>query len=324
MSSALTGFGGSIGLGEEVTWGTPVARTRFIEVTRATLNQTISREPRKTLGQLGSVSTNYRGFAELAIDAGGDIETYLEYDNPGITLLLKHCMGAVASSAGPAPYTHTFTLDKDLPPGLTIEQIHGSQAGIDAAEVFDGARITTFEISSAARERVMLKIPGIIARVSGGLVAAGVAAYVAAEEVLAHQAAQLTWNGNTFDLLDFSVKVDRKLERRPHVGSKLTGCPAISDQMDVTFSGTAEWDDNNLPNDFVSGAQSDAVLTFTGVTGAGPNSLSITLHNLLLESVDKPVDKVGTLTQAFTGRAFSDGTDEGLTIVVVNDNATAV
>jgi hypothetical protein len=259
----------------------------------------------------------------LAIDAGGDLEVYLEYDNPGRTMLLKHCLGAV-QTAGAGPYTHTYTLDKDGVVGLTIEQIYGCHASLDRAEVFEGCKITSWEIATTARERVTLTIPGIIAETSAGLVAAGSPTYVAGEEILSHQATQLTWNGNTFDLLDVKVKADWKLERRPYVGSKLTGCPAISDQMDVMIEGTVEWDDNNIPDDFVSGAQANATITFTGVVGAGPNAMAITLHNVILESVDKPVDKVGTLTQAFTGRAYASGSDEGLQIVITNDNATAV
>jgi len=312
MANPFLGRGGTLGFGIESTWGTPVARSNWVRAVSLNLKRTINNVPRPHLGTLGATSHNRRQYFVSSDEAGGSLEVLFAYDD-STELLLQHLFGAVAD-AGAGPYTHTYTLSASTPVGLTIEQILGT----GSAEVFEGCRIVSGEISIAVADVMRLKCD-IIAQTSGGLASAGTPTYSSnGEEALHHQAGQLSFNGNTFDLSAMSVKIDSKQARRQLLGSKLTSEPAISDFAEVSGSFTVEYTDSNLHDDFIAGTQADATITFTGTTN---NAAAFTFQNMLITDVAIPVSGPGIISQTVNFQAFSDGTDEGFKLVVTNDNA---
>jgi len=311
------GLGTCIGLAEETTWGTAVSRTNWLRVVSTSLQKKPELVPIAHLGTKGAASTNRREHFIRSEKSGGDIEVYMAYDD-STNLLLKHAFGAVAE-AGAGPYTHTYTLAMPGTNGLTVEQVNGTTT---KAEVFEGSIITSFELKFAANEVAKLMLPGIICQTSGGLVAAGTPTYSSTQEyILHHHAGQFGFNSNNYDIVSASVKVERKFAERAYLGGKETLQPVAPDFMSVTASVELEWVDTNFDAEFLASTQGDATLSFVGT---GNNAMDLTLQNAVITDVSRPVSSSGVIRQTVSFMMFSDGTDEGLKLVMTNDNATAL
>ena len=100
------------------------------------------------------------------------------------------------------------------------------------------------------------------------------------------------------------------------MGSQLTKQPERGDFSEITMSVDVEAADQ-LYADLRSGAQSDATITFTN----GSRSFAITLQNAYLTEATDPVNSAGIVQQSLNFVGESDGTDFGLSIVVVNSES---
>ena len=108
--SVLFGHGAFIKCGEESTWGVSASVPVSNRINSITMSKTQERERKANLsvpasGMLGEV---FDGF----LIAEGSIEIPMYYQGQG--LWLKLAFGKVTTSAGPAPYTHTFEPEIDL------------------------------------------------------------------------------------------------------------------------------------------------------------------------------------------------------------------
>ena len=71
----------------------------------------------------------------------------------------------------------------------------------------------------------------------------------------------------------------------------------------------------------LANTQGDATITFTGPSS---RTMAFTVQNFYLNTVDGGLSDAGIVTASCAGVAESDGTDEGLSIVVVNGNNNPV
>lgn len=331
MADAMIGFSAMVGLREEATWGTSAGNSdHFVAVTSVTPTVDTGVQVLPYLGivspQAGHVP---RDSVATKHDAGLELAGCACYDDKGFLLVLKHAMGAVATT-GPSgtQYTHTFTLDTDGDDGggdsvigLSAQVIHGFGLS-NPSELFVGNKISRFELEVAASGWMTWRAT-TIAKSSGGMIAiAGSPAFTAAEEVLAHQGAILSWNGRSIGLRRLKVTLDNALIRRPVIGSLYTDVPIPGGPGSITVEIERSWEDHDLYTDYLAGTQADGSVTFTGT---GDNQMVLTLSNLRWTSVGKPVDRAGELVQRAVGMCFSNPTSEqGLTIVVKNANSTAI
>jgi len=313
MAQPQTSFGGSIGLAEEVTYGTAVARTNWLEIVSCTLDREIDYQPEPTLGRIGDAGRVPRRKYVASDNSGGEIEWVMAYDDSTL-MMMKHAFGGV-STTGSGPYTHTCTLAA-LPIGLTIEKAINSSKG----EVFEGCKITDLTVSIDAGG-LMMGRASIVGETSGGLVSSGTPTYTSAlEEVKHHQAGQFSFNSVSYDISSMSVTLANGVDRRQVLGSSFTKEPTPQGKREVTMSVTYEYIADTPHTAFLAGTESDAAITFTGT---GNNSLAITLHNAYITSVATPVQGPGIVTQTIELRGQSDGSDLGLSFVFINDNVTA-
>lgn len=314
MAQPHTSFGGSIGIAEEVTYGTAVARTNWLEIVSTSLDREIDRQPEPTLGRAGDAGRVSRRKYTASDNAGGSISWVMSYDDSTV-LMMKHAMGVIATTGSVAPYTHTATLGA-LPTGLTLEKLHN----VSKAEVFEGCKIVDFTISVGATE-LMTCDATVIAETSGGLVAAGSPTYTSGgEEIRHHQAGQLSFNAVSYDVTSLSINVTSGVDRRQVLGSSFTKEPTPGPKREVTITVEYEWLADTLHAAFLAGTESDVAITFTGT---GDNVLVITGHNAYIRSVATPVQGPGVITQTVEFVCQSDGTDLGLKLAFSNANATA-
>jgi hypothetical protein len=318
MAQPVTTFGGFAGFAEEVVWGTALPRTNFIEIVSGSVVRAIDRQPEGTLGRPSDLGRVAQRKFTASDNVSGDLVWEPCYANT-TALLLKHAMGVVVSSAGPSPFTHTFTLGA-LPTGLTLEKAWNATQ----AEVFEGCKISNLTLSVDAGG-LMQGTATWIGETSQGIVAASSPTFGAIDEIKHWQASTLSFNGNTYECLKaFTLTLNNGIDVRPALGTTFTKEPAPSQKREVTISIDLEWlATNSLYADYLSGADSDVVITFTGAVS--PNAMQITLHNAhISEHNAHPLAGPEVVTDSVTFMGKTDGTDLGLEIVLTNANATAI
>lgn len=312
------GFGAWVGLGVESTWGTPVARTNFLRVQSAGLRRTRTKTRVPHLGHFGQVSTMDRDFYVESDFAGGPIAWPVAY-NDSSALLFRHIFGTNVDS-GAGPFTHTMTLSSPPPTGLTIEQMSGTAGGSgNMSEVFEGCLINSARLSVEAGQLLMAELD-VIAETSQGLVAGGAPTLNTTREYVQHQhlGSSITLGGTAFPCKSFTINVNRNLERNHELGSLFTQVP-IEGGLDIEIEATVLWEVDTWDTRYLADTQGSFVATFTGTA---PHVLAFTAHNCLITDNGRSVSSKGAVQQSLKLRPFADGTNQGLTAVFTNSNAT--
>jgi len=309
-----TGHGSALGLAEETTWGTPVARTNWLTMLSCSLERSIEYVPRANLGRKAATSWMRRAHYTSTDNVEGDFEWEVAYDDSSI-MLLKHLLWGMATTGAGPTYTHTATISATAPTGLTVEKILGDGNG----EVFEGVLIAEGSLRIAAGG-IMTGRVRLIGETGGGLVTAGTPTYSANGNLVKHDhAGVFAFNSQNYDLLDMEVTLRRALDRRLLLGSKLTKKPIASSWTEVTARLTTEYDRTNPHSDYSANTQGDGTITFTDAT----RSMAFTLQNMYTTRLTKTLSSPGVIRESWDVVCESDGTDEGLKIATVNGNSSA-
>lgn len=311
----------AIGFGAEGTWGTAVSRTVWHRGVSSTLQRRQSKVRLPRLVASSGSSNRAKHFIERE-DVSGDI--VLEVPFEGFGLILKNILGAAATT-GPSGglYTHTYTLAHALPTGLTIEVVRGidSEAGTSESEVFEGCLISkaVFRLSAGG---VMLVTLSIIGQTASGRSSAGSPSYSSNDlPAIHHTGGQLTWNSAARYMKSIELTIDNKLTRRDFIGSTLTQRPVKSDFMDIRCALSFEWEAETYYEGMHADTEADATVTFSG---AGSRTFGVTLHNGYVDTCDSPISGPGVIDESVVLIGQTDGTDQGVSIVVVNTQSSAV
>jgi len=241
---------------------------------------------------------------------GGDIVVEATHQSMG--MLLKGVLGGAAST-GSGPYVHTYKIGA-LVAGHTIE----INRGTGTSERFDGCRFesATFDVSAGG---VMTLTCGLIGKISAARTTLASPSISATDLPILHsQCGTLAWGGNTFTLSSMNVTINNSLARRQLLGATVTAQPLINDFQSVEMSVTLEVEDQLL-TDQLNDTEGDAVITFS----SGASSTAFTVQNAYLSSCTDPISTSGVISQSATLVGQSDGTDEGLKIVVTNASSSA-
>lgn len=316
MALPFHGRGAAIGIGQETTYGTSVARSDWAQTVSSSLHRKVTRNFRPGLVGVAASFVRRRTVSGIT-ECGGSLEHVLTYE--GLGMLLKNALGA-ATSTGAGPYVHTYKID-DLPPGLTLESIESGDSG-NVAQVAEGVKISRMTLKWSSPSDVAMVSCDFLAEDVGAYTTAGTPSYDAgALDMVGHQLGALAFGGNSYDLISLEMTIDNKLTRRNKLGSRLTKEPARSDFATVTWVAEVEWENGNAITDHRNEVQGDAVVTSTGT---GNHAATFTLHNAQIWDTPKPVSGPGPGTMRITFEGTSDGTDEGFQIAITNDNASAI
>lgn len=321
MTLPVRGAGGTLGIGVESTWGTPVARTNWLLMKSMGLRRLVTNKEVDDLGQLGQASNMHRSSYVESDFAGGPLSWYAAYDDSTVALL-AHIMGAVATS-GPSgsQYTHLLTLASPVPIGVTLEQISGTghaSSITSVAEVFEGCKFAGARLSLSAGGLLVVETD-VIAQTSGGLTAAGTPSHNARNLIRHNQSSGVSVGGTPRAFESFVINIERDLQRRHEIGSAFTSEPH-ENGLAVTAEFRGKWQASAFDTALLSGAQSDWTIPFTG---SGDNALTITLHNVQVNEVTRDIDSRGAPELVVKVRAYADATDQGLALEFKNANNDA-
>lgn len=308
---------------EESTYGTLASGSYTdMRLISCSLQKTIERSRKTHLNQ------GTAGFVKSTFDAfnitGGNITGPLHYAGNGAILL--GALGQVASSPGPAPYTHTFSVLANLP-SLSVKFHRGAaQSGNKSREDFKGCVVSSLTISCAAGEEAQFSAEIIAQDANTRASDASTASFpVSANSVLHHQSSDVSWDGASYKVRSFEITIDNKIERRNYLGSQLTSEPNTSDVREVRMTVTTDLEDDVIYADAITtptATASDVVLT---MTGTGNDQMVFTIYEAVLEEYSDAVSTFGRIERTFTflGTIDSSG-NEAIKIEMTNDNANPI
>ena len=308
-------------VGEESTWGTEQATTtQDIRMISSTLQIVQERERTTHLSvpTSGMQSGTFEGFR----NAGGSIDIPAYYD--GIGVLIKAALGALASSSGPAPYTHTYTPASTLP-SLTIQFQRGTNLN-NSREDFLGMKVNTMTISAEAGSEMTISFD-LIGKDADARTTNETAAFPAHDEILHFEAGDLTlgssFSPTSLQIRSFELTLSNAIDRRNLLGSKLTGEPVFTDLREVTMSVTCDVTDNTLYNASLAGTQDDVSLQFTRTADTN-HHFKMTLSNATIEDYNDNITAFGRVERTFTFRGTANASNAGLTIEIKNGSANGL
>lgn len=329
------GFGHTvyIGLGEESTYGTPVARTQFLDINSESL--ALAHE-RITSGSLNQIGVRRERVNNGLFRVSGDATLDLPYRDA--EFLLKHALGSVATT-GPVDfaYTHTFDIADALPTGLTVEIFRDSSNFLgtndDQSFIYEGCKVNTLALSASVGS-YLSAVAGFVGEDenrSAKTVAATVNADLnATRDLMTFTQGAVTYDAVTVNVESFDLTINNNLNAdRFRLGSRITREPVRGGKIEISGSLVMDFDSFARYDQFKASATRQLVLTFTGgnVPSSGTaQSMTITLPFILPTSVDLNVDDGGILTQTVPFVALRDPGEAApnaeIRIVLVNENAS--
>lgn len=308
-------------VGEESSWGAGLGSNhQDIRMISSTLQVVQERERTTHLSvpTSGMQSGTFEGFR----NAGGSIEIPAYYD--GIGVLIKAALGDLASSAGPAPYTHTYTPASTLP-SLAVTFQRGTNLN-NSREDFKGMKVNTMTISAEAGSEMTISFD-LIGKDAAARTSNETAAFPAHDEVLHFEAGDLTLGSSfaptSLQIRSFELTLSNAIDRRNLLGSKLTGEPVFTDLREVTMSVTCDVTDNTLYNASLDGTTDDVSLQFTR-TANSAHHFKMTLSNATIEDYNDNITAFGRVERTFTFRGTANATNAGLTIEIKNASANGL
>lgn len=304
------GFQGFMGFSEEVTYGTPVVASKFIEIISETIKLARAPIPKSVLRGASFRNT----FQPIKVIAG-DVLTEFMFDGQGT--LLKHALGAVLTSGAGPDFTHVITLVTALQIGLTIDlarDVQGFQ--------YHGMKTNTLAFEAAVDQ---------ILRVTYGFIGEDEALISPSTPTFpVEQLALMTSGSFTVDAADtdvdsFSITLDNKIVPRSKLFASLTKEPVRNERREITGTFTADFENTTLYDKFTAGSQAALVLIFTGATLGGSNySLKLELKNVRFNGETPGIAGPGIIKQVVPFSAYFDESsgDDALIITLVNAQAT--
>lgn len=313
MPANAIGLCSTIGLAKETVYGTAVVAAAYWEVISSSMDHELKRVVAPGIGACVAPTRRTR----QQVDAGGQIEMLAHYE--GIGMWIEAAMGASASSAGPAPYTHTYTLAKDLD-SYTLEEWRGD----DDEDIYTGCVVDQLVLSGANGGEIRGRWTWI-AR-DGSRQGVGTTQSMTSDEhVETYHNGNMTFNAVTYtDVESFELTLNNKLRKRYHMWSLYTAKPVRNENAEITLKIVREESTQTLYDAHHAGTTGDVVLSWTNpVSGS---VWEITLQNADPESYSSPLTSPGIRKETVTFRGFATIAQrlQGLEIKVINTQASAV
>tara|TARA_Y100000401_G_scaffold117444_1_gene126276 strand:+ start:1226 stop:2227 length:1002 start_codon:yes stop_codon:yes gene_type:complete len=312
---------GSASYGTAVT--TPTVTRPIIS---CSMLRTVEKVERGNL-RVAGVAGLRKGHTLVSDKVAGSLSLECTYDNVGY--FLDAALGASATS-GSSLKTHTYTMGDVPVRGTTLRLQRGTS---DYSETFSGVVFNTLTLSCAAGEVMTmdLEMMAVTSNDTEGPRGDTTLSFTEPSKenlVLHHHCGNLSFNGQSFGLIDFEYKLENGLAERMYLGSLNTLQPVQSDYRVSTMTVTIETDDVNGYKAFIDDAVSDAVVTFNnGLASTNERVLQMSLNNAYIESYSDEISETGIVTASITFKAQgsgSSGLDLGTQVIVINEAATAV
>ncbi|CAM5617188.1 hypothetical protein SALBM135S_05883 [Streptomyces alboniger] len=312
-----SGLGAQLGIAPEVTYGTYVAPTKFIEFTKESLvlKKTTAQSAGIAAGRLLALSSRR---VLTRREASGSIE--LEVTNKSMGVLLQALMGTsvtpVQQGAGPA-YLQTHTLADTAGKSLTIQKGVPLTTGTVTRKNFLGCKLTSAEFSCEVGGMLTgsFEIDGKDCEETSVLAAAS---YASMSPFHFGQMAVKVGAFGTETALDGIRKVSCKIERPQEVErfyagqSGLKKEPISNDQVKISGNLESDYVATTLDDLHTSDGATSLVWEFVGplIAATFYETFRITLPAIHLDEGPPVVDGFGVVKPTFNYVGLFDGTNQ--------------
>lgn len=304
----MSSLDAQLGFAEETAFGTIVAPSRFTEFNSESITATYSRVESNGLrpGRRHRSDTRFTTYIE---GTAGDIE--LEVGSKGFGILLKHMLGAIATTPGAVGEvnTHTATPGDLDGKSLTVQVGRPFYTGSTVQPfTYAGGKVTSWELSNSNDGNLMATLSMDFAT-EDTATALAAASYPTGLETFSWVGGSVTVGGAAFEVTEASVSGDNalKTDRR-----YLRNNPAKREQVENDYRGgefnlTADFDSltqrNRAAAATAAGAMAEVRLLWQGKTLAGTSTFP-SLELVLNGRFDTFAANVGGpegIMQALTG-----------------------
>ncbi|WP_371528375.1 phage tail tube protein [Streptomyces sp. NBC_01283] len=311
-----SGLGAQMGIAPEVTYGTYVAPTKFIEFTKESLvlKKTTAQSAGIAAGRLIALSSRR---VLTRREASGSIE--FEVTNKSMGVLLQALMGTSVTpvqQAATAAYLQTHTLADTAGKSLTIQKGVPLTTGTVTRKNFLGCKVTSGEFSCEVGGMLTgsFEIDGKDVEESSALAAAS---YSAMSPFHFGQMAVKTGAYGTETALDGIRKVSCKIERpqeteRFYAGqSGLKKEPISNDQVKVSGTLESDYVATMLDDLHTSDGATSLVWEFVGplIAATHYQTFRVVLPAIHLDEGPPVVDGFGVVKPSFNYVGLFDGTN---------------
>lgn len=322
MASTAEGYNlanSFLGLGAESAYADGAARTVWLEINSCSFKHVCEQDILDHL-RVGAASYNARAsFYTRREYWMGTVELPVTYDNFGILWRQAIASGTTTTDSPTSGFnTHLFKRALAFPVGLACEVDRGAAS----KELFKGGKIKAFTLTGEAGGYLRAAFDFIGSYDSDSETeprsdtAASATFGTDSNKVFMDHGGPIGWDSDTWEVKNFTLRVENGLDFRYFVGSRTTQEPARRARELITFEADVEVDDK-LFKKYIQHTQGD--LTFPFDHPGSVRALNLAVHNAQIDTEDSVIpNTVDIGNQRLRWRAFSDGTDEGLALTSVN------
>jgi hypothetical protein len=318
-----------IGYVDEVTYGTRVVPTRFLEFNSESLQRAQNNRASVGLRKGQKVARSDRQ-SQAMKGASGSVEHDLAFQ--GFGLLLKHLMGKAAvlsqPSVGTAPtaWKQLFTLGDGAGFALTTQVGRPGSAGTVHPWDYLGCKVASGSISQSLDDyaRLALNLDAQNEKTDQTL---ATASYPATQTLLHDGMLTVTVNGTGFSSMDSSFTIDRQLNLSRYFqrSSTLKKEPLTQNLAVASGSLKGEFEDLTTAGLFQNGTIVAIVFDWVGaiIGGAVTYELKITLPACRLDGPKPATSGPGILDADTPFTVLYDGTNEPVTVEYVGTDTAS-
>ena len=317
----MTTMNTQLGIVDEVTYGTPVVVTRFLEFNSESVSLQMGRIESSALRTGTRVMRSDR-FEPFRIGAAGRLQ--LDVPTKGFGLFLKHMLGGASiATVVDSNYVQTHIIATLLGDFFTMQMAKPfNPAGTVQAFTYHGCKVTDWTLSCDLDGFLVADI-GIDAEDEDTSTSLATASYPSDFRCFSFVGASVTFGGASIELKNFSVSCDNALDtdRRYLRASALKKEPVENGMRQIEWSATADFSDLTQYNRFNSatraGALAAIVATFDGPVVHGGSllpRLEITIPAARFDAVDQNVSGPEALMQDISGVGLDNGSAAPITI----------
>lgn len=266
-----TGRDTQFGFGEEVTYGTPVAPTRFLEILEEEVQADNERIESEGLRPNRRVQHHW---APNRKGAEGDVE--LEWMDKGMGLVAKHMLGAIATSqpdaaGAPTVFEHLATVGDLDGKSLTWQFGRPAITGVRHPFTYHGGKVAEWEVSNEVDESLRLTLTGDFED-EDNTTALAVAAYAADYKPLYFTGGEIRVGGVAVFVNEWSASGDNGL-KTDRYGIRKTSLKKEQlegeDLREYELETTGEFEDLVAHERFMNGQEATFSALYEGQTISG-------------------------------------------------------
>lgn len=312
-----------LGIVDEVTYGTYVAPTRWLEFTEEDVKLDIERNESEGIrtGQRVLRQDHWKAGKRQA--AGG---ITLEVPNKGFGLVLKHMLGTIATAASGTGKKHTATIGDLWGDMFTAQFGRPDISGTVQPYSYLGCKIAEWELSNSPDEFLLCSLT-IDARDETTAQALAAASAPTATDIFHWAGGSFTIGGSATPLIDFSLQGNNglKTDRFFLAGTNLKSQPIQAAMAEITGEVTVDFDGLTQYNRFVGGTHAAIVGTWVSAleydTGL-PFKVVVTLPACRFDGETPGIEAGETLQQAMPIKVVDDGTNPPISIDYYTSDAS--